>query len=226
TNGDLDQRGVGDVWTMTVEEYLDSPQRKRLAYRLVRNPFVLFVIAPIYLFLIRERWPIQNAKPREVRSVRFTNLAIACMAGLLIAVFGFWQWLAIQLILTVVSGGGGIWLFYIQHQYEGTYWERSEDWDYTDAALKGSSYYKLPRILQWFSGNIGFHHIHHLSPRIPNYHLEACHHSDPIFSEVVPTTILGSLKALTFRLWDEERKELISFRQLNDQLKAEREAVG
>ena len=123
--------------------------------------------------------------------------------------FGFWTYLLLQLVAWMVAGASGVWLFYVQHQFEDAYWERDEEWDYTAAALQGSSYYKLPRILQWFSGNIGFHHIHHLSPRIPNYNLERCHNADPIFQQVKPITLFSSFKSLRFRLWDEATKKLV-----------------
>jgi omega-6 fatty acid desaturase (delta-12 desaturase) len=130
----------------------------------------------------------------------------------------------IQLIILMVAGGAGVWLFYVQHQFEGVYWERGEDWSYTAAALQGSSFYKLPRILQWFSGNIGFHHIHHLSPRIPNYNLEKCHRADPLFQQVKPITLTGSLKSFTFRFWDEKQKQLVGYRHLRQLRRAEKEA--
>lgn len=219
TAGDLDRRGVGDIWTLTVEEYLQSSRWKKFAYRLARNPFVLFVIAPLFIFLVLNRIPSKKAKPREKRSVWGMNLAIAGMAAGMIAIFGFLPWFIIQMTAMAVAGTCGVWLFYIQHQFEDAYWERGEDWDYTEAALKGSSFYKLPKILQWFSGNIGFHHIHHLSSRIPNYNLEPCHRSDPMFSEVNSITLFGSLKSVTFRLWDEKDRKLISFGQLRKQEK-------
>ena len=214
TTGDLDRRGVGDVWTLTVKEYLDSSRWRRFSYRLVRNPVILFVIAPLFLFLVRERFPVAAANKREKRSVWMMNLALLCTAAVLISIFGFMPWLIIQVIAMAVAGSGGVWLFYVQHQFEDAYWERSEAWDYTTAAMQGSSFYKLPKILQWFSGNIGFHHIHHLSARIPNYNLERCHHSDPMFRDVKPLTLFASLKSITFRLWDEQNKRLISFRHL------------
>jgi omega-6 fatty acid desaturase (delta-12 desaturase) len=125
----------------------------------------------------------------------------------------------------VVAGCAGVWLFYLQHQFEDAYWERGADWDYTDAALRGSSYFKLPKVLQWFSGNIGFHHIHHLSPRIPNYNLQRCHDSDPMFQSVRPMTLLGGLKTLGLRLWDESSKKLVGFRHLK-KAKRERPSSG
>ena len=214
TSGHLDKRGVGDIWTMTVQEYLEASRWKRFAYRLARNPFVLFVIAPLYVFLVRQRFPSSKANPRERMSVWWMNLAIVALAAALSFVFGLKNYLLIQLIIISVAGSAGVWLFYVQHQFEDVYWERGEDWDYTRAALEGSSFYKLPRILQWFSGNIGFHHIHHLSSRIPNYNLEACHNADPLFDSVKPITLLFSFKSLTFRLWDENARRLVSFRQL------------
>ncbi|MDB4538224.1 fatty acid desaturase, partial [Akkermansiaceae bacterium] len=161
-SGDLDRRGTGDVWTMTVEEYLSSSRPKRLAYRLIRNPLVLFLLAPVFLFVIRERFPTKGASKRDHNSVLWMNLAIVTLAIVLISIFGWAHYLFIQFTTINIAAMGGVWLFYVQHQYEGVYWEREEDWDYTAAALEGSSFYKLPKVLQWFSGNIGFHHIHHL----------------------------------------------------------------
>lgn len=220
--GDLDRRGTGDVWTLTVQEYLESSKWKRFAYRLARNPVVLFVIAPLFLFLIQQRVPSLKAPAREQRSVYWTNLALGAMAAGLIALFGLKAYLIIQLTVLITAGAVGVWLFYVQHQFEGVYWERSEEWDYAEAALKGSSFYKLPKILQWFSGNIGFHHIHHLSPRIPNYNLEKCHQAEPMFQTVKPVTLFSSFKALTFRLWDEQRRKLVGFRGLRNRLRAAR----
>ena len=139
------------------------------------------------------------------------NTALFGMIAVLGSIFGFKNYLLIQLIVTMTGGAAGVWMFYVQHQFEDTYWERREDWDFTAAALQGSSFYKLPAILQWFSGNIGFHHIHHLSSRIPNYSLERCHKSHPIFENVKPITLRTSLKSLHFRLWDEEHRKLVGF---------------
>ncbi len=214
SSGDLDRRGTGDVWTMTVQEYLDSSRWKKFSYRLSRNPVVLFVVAPVILFLVLNRLPKRRAPLRERLSVYFTNAALLLICGMLCRIFGWEAYLLIQLIVLVVAGSTGVWLFYVQHQFEGVYWERSENWDYAEAALKGSSFYKLPRILQWFSGNIGFHHIHHLSPRIPNYHLEKCHDSEPLFQTVKPITLLESFKSFTFRLWDEQRRQLVGYGHL------------
>jgi omega-6 fatty acid desaturase (delta-12 desaturase) len=215
-SGDLDRRGLGSVWTLTVQEYLEASRWKRFAYRLARNPFVLFVIAPFFLFVIKHRFCRKQASRRERHSVYWTNLAILGVAIGLSVVFGLKAYLVIQLTMAMVAGSAGVWLFYVQHQFEGVYWQRHGQWDYFAAALHGSSFYKLPRILQWFSGNIGFHHIHHLSPRIPNYNLERCHQAEPLFQTVPPVTLFSSLKSLTFRLWDEKQHRLVGFRQLRN----------
>ena len=214
TSGDLDRRGTGDVWTLTVQEYLEASRWKRFVYRLARNPFILFILAPVFLFLVKQRFPSKKAGRRERASVYWTNLALLAMAAGFSCLFGFKTYLLLQLAVLSVAGVAGVWLFYVQHQFEGVYWERRDQWDYFTAALDGSSFYKLPKILQWFSGNIGFHHIHHLSPRIPNYNLEKCHRAEPLFQTVKPVTLFPSLKALTFRLWDEQRRKLVGFRVL------------
>jgi omega-6 fatty acid desaturase (delta-12 desaturase) len=221
--GHLDKRGTGDVWTMTVQEYLESSRWQRFAYRLARNPIVLFVLAPLFMFVVRERIPSAKAPPRERRSVWWTNLGIVLIAAVLGQVFGFADYLLIKVIEVTTAGAAGIWLFYVQHQFEDAYWERGENWDYIAAALRGSSFYKLPAILQWFSGNIGFHHIHHLSARIPNYHLQRCHEADPLFQQVKAMTLLASFRAMTLRLWDEQGGKLVGYERLR-QLR--REAAG
>ena len=211
STGNLDKRGVGDIWTMTVREYREASRWKRFAYQLARNPLVLFVIAPILVFVAYQRVPTRGADARERHSVWWMNLALAAMTTGLALVFGWKDYLLLQLLILSVSGAAGIWLFYVQHQFEEAYWERGGDWDYVAAALKGSSYYKLPRVLQWFSGNIGFHHIHHLSTRIPNYNLQRCHEAEPLFQAVRPTTLWASLRSATLRLWDEETQRLVGY---------------
>lgn len=210
TAGHLDKRGTGDVWTMTVQEYLESSRWKRFSYRLARNPVVLLLIAPLFLFVIVQRIPSTKGR-RERRSVWWMNFAVACYAATMSWIFGIKAFVLLQLIVTMVAGAAGVWMFYVQHQFEDAYWERGDNWNYTAAALQGSSFYKLPRILQWFSGNIGFHHIHHLSPRIPNYNLQRCHDADPIFKRVRPITFGASLRSLTLRLWDERTKKLAGY---------------
>ena len=213
TTGHLDKRGVGDIWTMTVQEYLEAHHWKRFAYVLARNPVVLFLLAPLYMFVIHQRIPTRGASLRERQSVWWTNLALLVMAFGLAQVYGWPGYLMIQLIAVGVAGGMGVWLFYMQHQFEDVYWERGKNWDYAAAALQGSSFYKLPKILQWFSGNIGFHHIHHLSARIPNYNLQKCHEADPLFHEVKPLTLWKSFRSLSLRLWDEESRKLVGYRE-------------
>jgi len=212
TAGDLDRRGSGDIWTLTVEEYLQSTRGRRFAYRLARNPLVLFVFAPLFVFVLDHRFAVSAASKRERESVHRTNWALLGVTLLMCAMIGLKTLLLIQLTVLAFAGALGFWLFYVQHQFEGSYWARSKHWNYTAAALQGSSFYKLPRILQWFTGNIGFHHIHHLSPRIPNYHLQRCHEADPFFNTIKPLTVLASLKCLTFHLWDEQRNAFVGFR--------------
>jgi omega-6 fatty acid desaturase (delta-12 desaturase) len=224
SSGALERRGTGDIWTMTVEEYLQSSRWKKFAYRLARNPFILFGVAPLYLFLIQQRFSASKANARERWSVYWMNLAIFGVAVGLSWAFGILPYVLIQLAIILVGGGLGIWMFYVQHQFEDVYWEREENWDFTAAALEGSSFYKLPKVLQWFSGNIGFHHIHHLSPRIPNYNLERCHKADPIFQQVKPITLLSSLKTLKLRLWDEKMGKLVGYRHLK-QLRTSRDEM-
>jgi omega-6 fatty acid desaturase (delta-12 desaturase) len=214
TAGHLDKRGIGDIWTMTVQEYLESGRWKRFAYVLARNPVVLFVLAPIYMFVVHQRFSTKGSDERERLSVWWTNLVLLLMSIGLVWLYGFVNWLVIQVIVLGVAGAAGVWMFYVQHQFEDVYWERGENWDYAAAALRGSSFYKLPAVLQWFSGNIGFHHIHHLSVRVPNYNLQKCHEADPLFQQVKPITLWSSFKTMNLRLWDEGSKKLVGYRHL------------
>lgn len=214
TASHLDKRGTGDVWTMTVQEYLESSRWKRFAYRLARNPFVLFVLAPVLYFALIQRLPSAKAGPRERQSAWWTNLCIILVAVGFCQIFSLTDYLLIKMIETAVGGAMGVWLFYVQHQFDGAYWQREDRWDYTAAALQGSSFYKLPRVLQWFTGNIGFHHIHHLSARIPNYHLQQCHEADAMFQQVKPVTLRSSIKSMALHLWDEQAGKLVGYRIL------------
>jgi len=214
TTGDLDRRGMGDVWTMTVSEYRTASAMKRALYRLVRHPSVLFSLVPVLLFLLQHRFSNPKAGRRERRSVWWTNLAVASMAVLLSGTYGFGLYAFVQIAALFVAGSVGVWLFYVQHQFEGAYWERTENWDFSTAALEGSSYYHLPGLLRWFTGNIGYHHIHHLNCRIPNYNLPSCHNSHPVFREVPTLTLVSSLGTARLRLWDESTRKLVCFRQL------------
>ena len=211
TAGDLDRRGTGDVLTLTVKEYQQMPGWKRLGYRLYRNPLVMFILGPMFVFLVVHRFPSRNSKKRERTSVYWTNLAILAYIVPLVVLIGLERYILIQLPIALLTGTAGVWMFYVQHQFEGTYWEKHVQWDYVTAALKGSSYYKLPKILQWFTGNIGLHHIHHLSPRIPNYNLQACHDANPLFQQVPTVTLGPSFKSVFFKLWDEEQRRLVGF---------------
>ena len=220
TAGHLDKRGTGDIWTMTVQEYLDASRWRRFGYRLTRHPLVLFVLAPFYIFLIGHRFASPKADRRQHRSVWTMNLMLLGTAASMSWIFGVGPYVLIQSIVMLVAGAAGVWLFYVQHQFENAYWERGDDWDYTAAALRGSSFYKLPRVLQWFSASIGFHHIHHLSPRIPNYNLQKCHERERLFQQVEPITLWSSLKCLTFHFWDEQSRKLVGYahvRQLRQQ---------
>lgn len=218
TSGDLDKRGMGDVWTMTVQEYLEASSWTRFCYRVARNPVALLLVGPLFLVLINNRFTTKGAGKSERLSIYSTNLSILLVAAAMTWIFGFETYLWIQFAIIMVSGSSGVWLFYVQHQFEDVYWGRGEKWNFVSAALGGSSFYKLPRVLQWFSGNIGFHHIHHLSARIPNYNLEACHNSDPLFKEVKALTFRDSIRCFGYHLWDEKGGKLISFKQLSQRL--------
>lgn len=220
TAGDLDRRGTGDIWTLTYEEYQKLSRWKKVAYRVYRNPFIIFVIGPAIDFVILQRIPSfvnVTDKPREKNSVTWTNLALLLTAVVLSLLIGFKEYVLVQLPIIAMASSIGVFLFYVQHQYENVYWERHQEWDFASAALYGSSYFKMPKILQWFTGNIGFHHIHHLSPRIPNYKLEACHNANPIF-HVEPLTLRTSLKSIHIRLWDEDRHKMIGYRKAEDEV--------
>ncbi len=213
--GKLDKRGIGDIYTMTVAEYQQLSRWGKLRYRLYRNPVVLFVFVPTFMFAVLYRFPISrmNALRKVEASVYLTNLAIAAAATGLIYLVGWKTFLAVQIPITVATSTLGMWLFYVQHQFEDTYWSESNEWDFGAAALQGSSFYRLPKILQWFTGNIGYHHVHHLSPKIPNYLLEKCHTEVPVVQKASVLTIRTSLKSLVLTLWDERQKKLISFSQ-------------
>jgi len=212
--GDLDRRGRGDVMTLTVQEYLDAPKGERIKYRLYRNPFVLLIIGPIFSFLIRSRWSHKGAANREIRSVVLTDIAIALIILAFILFLDLKTWLVIQLPIIFLAGILGVWLFYVQHQFENVYWARHEDWNNIDASLKGSSFYNLPRVFQWFSGNIGFHHIHHLRPSIPNYNLEEAYRSVPEVQKTPSMTLRSSMKSLFMNLYDEQQKKMVSFKEV------------
>lgn len=184
TTGNLDKRGIGDVWTMTVEEYLNSGKWKRTVYKAFRNPFVMFSIGPLFMIFVQNRFPKKFMTKKEKSNMHFTNLALVLIATAMSLLIGLKAYLIIQLPVIIFSHILGLWLFYIQHQFEGVSWYRSSNGDYKTAAIDGSSFLKLPAVLQWFTGNIGFHHLHHLSPRIPNYNLARCQYENDLFKEV------------------------------------------
>ncbi|HLO17691.1 MAG TPA: fatty acid desaturase [Anaerolineales bacterium] len=212
TSGDLDRRGTGDVYTMTVQEYLQAPWWKRFGYRVLRNPFAMLLIGPLLVFVIVERIPPPKGK-REIASVWWTNLTLALIVTVMILVFGWRNYLITQLLVLFFGTSAGVWLFYVQHNYEGVYWERHSRWNYFDASLQGSSFYKLPAVLQWFTGNIGFHHIHHLGSKIPNYNLPKAYRENTLF-HVKPLTLISSLKCLKWRLYDETNRRLAGWEVL------------
>ena len=211
TSGDLDRRGGGDVRTLTVGEYLALAPRARLGYRLFRNPVVMFGVGPIASLLIGPRLVAREARPRMRRSVIGTNIALALAIGVLCWLIGWSDYLLVQGPTVLLAGAAGIWLFYVQHQFEDAYWESSDSWSYADAALRGSSYLKLPKVLQFFSGNIGLHHVHHLSARIPNYNLQRAHDENEIFHDVPVLSFRDGLRAVRLKLWDEDRGRLVTF---------------
>ena len=213
TAGDLDRRGIGDVYTMTVQEYLAAPWYKKVGYRIMRSPWILFTVGATIVFTITHRFFEKSAGKRERSSVIWTNIAIAAVVGWIILEIGWAAFLLVELPILLIACGSGVWLFYVQHNFDPTYWERHAEWEFFNAGMDGSSYYKLPRLLQWFTGNIGFHHIHHLSPRIPNYKLEKCHKENPAF-QIEPLTIRKSLRSLYFRLWDEKERMLVGWNAL------------
>jgi omega-6 fatty acid desaturase (delta-12 desaturase) len=204
----------GDILTLTVNEYLQLSLRERLVYRFYRQLFLFLFLMPLVMFVVLHRLANSKAGKRERNSVYWTNLAIVGLTLGLSLLIGLGPLLLIALPIIAISGTVGVWLFYVQHQFEQTYWEPQGEWNFMRASLQGSSYYKLPRILQWFTGNIGFHHIHHLSPRIPNYRLQKCHEASPLFLQTRAVTLGAGLKSFFFRLWDEDQHKMVSFRQL------------
>jgi len=204
----------GDILTLTVKEYQQLSGWEKLIYRLYRNPFLLLLVMPLLLFVVLQRFSNPRAAKRERYSVYWTNLALLVIILLLSFSIGFIPLLLIELPVLVCSTTAGVWLFYIQHQFEASYWEQEGKWSFIIAALGGSSYYKLPAVLQWFTGNIGFHHIHHLSPLVPNYNLQKCHEASSLFHQTEAITLRMGLKSLFLRLWDEEQHTMVGFKAM------------
>lgn len=216
TSGNLDHRGTGDLWILTVKEYLELPLFRRFLYRLYRNPFVMFGFGPIYL-LVQSRFNRKGAGRKERWNTYLTNFVLLVCISLLCWILGWQTVLVVQGTILYCSGVVGVWLFYVQHQFEGTYFEESDKWDYFTAALRGSSYYKLPKLLQWVTGNIGLHHVHHLGPRIPNYNLQQFHDNNEFLQEVPQIKLRESLRFLGYRLWDAEAEKFVGFRTVRGQ---------
>ena len=212
SSGDLDRRGTGDIYTLTMQEYFSKGWLARLGYRLVRTPVFLLTIGPVYFFL-HQRWPSRGkeAAKDELTSVILTNISVIGFIAIFVLLLGTKTVLTTYLPAYYLSVLGGIWLFFAQHQFEDAYWAEHEEWDYANAAIRGSSYLKLPKVLQWFTGNIGLHHVHHLAPKVPNYRLEAAHYSHPMFQLAPVLQMADAVKVLRLALYDEEQRKLVTF---------------
>lgn len=211
TYANLDMRGFGDIWTMTLSEYNGSSPKKRLLYRLYRNPLILIGLGALFNFLLSNRLPTRKVKRKERLSVLYTNLLIVAVFLIGLQVIGWRTYLLIQLPVLWLAGAAGIWLFYVQHQFAGVYWARRSQWDPLRAALEGSSFYQLPPVLRWFSSNIGYHHIHHLNPGIPNYMLKVCYEAIPALQAKAPLTLAKNFSCSRLKIWDEEQQKLVDF---------------
>ena len=214
SSGDLDRRGRGgEIFTMTVDEYKNASGWKRFGYRLYRNPLVLLIIAPFWYFVIEQRLTlgVPRTWKKERASVHYTNLGLLLVSAAVMSLVGWRAFLIIHPPIVILGGSIGVWMFYVQHQYEDTYWRHREDWSYVDAALHGSSYYRLPKIFQWFTANIGLHHVHHLDSRIPNYLLQQCHDQNPGLHCVRTISAWESLSCLSYKLWDEDQRQMVGF---------------
>jgi omega-6 fatty acid desaturase (delta-12 desaturase) len=211
TAGDLERRGVGDVPTLTVAEYQARDWRGRMGYRLFRNPVVMFGLGWLLAMVILPRLTSRSARPRIQRSVIGTNVALVLLIAGLCWLIGWQAYLLVQVPTAMIAGSVGVWLFYVQHQFEDTYWQSSDSWSYADAALQGSSYLKLPKVLQFFTANIGLHHVHHLTARIPNYNLQRAHDATPICQAVPTLSLWDGLRTVRLKLWDEQQGRLVTF---------------
>lgn len=216
TSGDLDGRDLGDIDTLTVREYLSRTRLKRVLYRAYRHPLVLLVVGPVWQFILKHRLPldIPRSWKKEWASVHWTNIGLAALVLGMCWLVGWQRFLLVQLPVTVIAGAIGVYLFYVQHQYEDTYWRYREAWNYYAAGLEGASHLVMPKVLQWCTANIGLHHIHHVASRIPNYRLQACFNEIPALRQVTTLTLKDSVKTLRLTLWDEDTKQLVGFRDL------------
>jgi omega-6 fatty acid desaturase (delta-12 desaturase) len=216
SSGNLDRRGVGDVLTLTVAEYVALPWRRRLGYRLVRNPVVMFGLGPIWAMILAPRFVSRSERRWIRRSVWRTNLSLAAVVGVLCWLLGWERFLLVETPSALLAGSIGVWLFFVQHQFEDAYWQNSTSWSYDEAALKGSSHLRLPNVLQFFTGNIGLHHVHHLSTRIPNYNLKRAHDAYPVFAQVPTLSLRDGIRCVKLKLWDEQQGRLVTFQQARD----------
>jgi omega-6 fatty acid desaturase (delta-12 desaturase) len=216
TSGDLDGRDFGDIDTLTVREYLSRPKAKRLMYRIYRHWLVLLVVGPVWQFVIKHRLPLDIPKSwkREWASVHWTNAGLLVVVALMCWLVGWRTFLLVQVPITLIAGGIGVYLFYVQHQYEDTYWRYREAWNYYASGLEGASHLVMPKVLQWWTANIGLHHIHHVASRIPNYRLQQCFDDNPVLQKVTTLTLPASVKTLWLTLWDEDERKLVGFREL------------
>jgi len=213
TSGHLDRRGVGDILTLTVAEYRARRWRGRVAYRLIRSPLVMFGVGPVFAMIVGPRIVARGARPRMRNSVLGTDASLVVLVGAVCWLIGWRDFLIVWAPSALLAGSVGIWLFYVQHQFEDAYWQSGDDWNYADAALRGSSHLKLPRVLQFFTGNIGLHHVHHLNSRIPNYNLQRAHDSSSVFAAVPTLSLCDGLRTVRFKLWDEQAGRLVTFAQ-------------
>jgi omega-6 fatty acid desaturase (delta-12 desaturase) len=226
SNGQLDHRGIGDINTLTVTEYKSLSRWKRLKYRMYRNPLVLFGVGPIFHFGILQRftWSLPGEWKRERRSVHVTNLMIGSALVFFIWLVGAVTFVKIYLPVMAISATLGVWLFYIQHQFDPAHWRRDDDWDYYTAAIEGSSYLDLPWALHWMTGFIGYHHVHHLDSRIPNYALARSANAHPSLNRATRITLWSSFKCVNLKLWDEQAQRLVSFGEVRRRARSSRQA--
>lgn len=225
SSSNLDKRGVGDIWVMTIDEYVEASKWQRFSYRIYRNPLVMFVLGPFYLVLVSSRFNRKDARQKERNNTYLINAILVVLYTAMILLIGWQAFVIVQGTIMFVAGALGIWLFYIQHTFEDSYFEEESEWDYVKAAVDGSSYYKLPRVLQWATGNIGFHHVHHLSPRVPNYNLEEAHDATPPLHTATTITIKTSLASLKYKVYDPEKKAFVTFREIKPLLRMPRPSI-
>nr|WP_198044874.1 fatty acid desaturase [Lysinibacillus timonensis] len=224
-SGNLDKRGIGDIDMLTVDEYLKKSKLSRLAYRLYRNPIVMFGLGPLYLVLVLNRFNNKGAKRKERMNTYFINVMVLLLCTILIYFFGWQSFLLVQGVTLFIAGALGIWLFYIQHTYEDSYFEYDPEWDFVKAAVEGSSFYKLPKLLQWITGNIGYHHVHHLAPRVPNYKLEEAHESIEPLQKATTITLGKSLESIRYKLYDTKNKKFVSFKEVEKNIQVKNKSI-